>query len=63
MKDIKVGVIGVGYLGKFHTEKYASMEGVNLVGVVDVIPETAAAIAKKFDTKVFVRKIRKEVET
>jgi len=53
MKKIKVGVIGVGYLGKFHAEKYASMEGVDLVGVVDVIPETAAAIAEKFNTKMF----------
>lgn len=33
IKKIKAGVIGVGYLGKFHAQKYAGMEGVELVGV------------------------------
>ncbi len=45
MKKIKAGVIGVGYLGKFHAQKYAGMEGVELVGVVDVDPSMAATIA------------------
>jgi predicted dehydrogenase len=36
MKDIRVGVIGVGYLGKFHAQKYAALKGVSLAGVVDV---------------------------
>jgi predicted dehydrogenase len=53
MKTIKVGVIGVGYLGKFHAEKYASMEGVELVGVVDVDKKAAADIAAKFNTQHF----------
>ncbi|MGB3211997.1 MAG: Gfo/Idh/MocA family oxidoreductase [Desulforhopalus sp.] len=35
MKNIKVGVIGVGYLGRFHAQKYAGLEGVTLVGVAD----------------------------
>ena len=34
MKPVKVAVVGVGYLGKFHAEKYARMEDVDLVGVV-----------------------------
>jgi predicted dehydrogenase len=33
---IKVGVVGVGYLGKIHAEKYAHIPGAELVGVVDV---------------------------
>jgi len=33
---VKVGVIGVGYLGKIHAEKYAHMPEVELIGVVDV---------------------------
>ncbi len=36
MKELKVGVIGVGYLGKFHAQKYGALKGVTLVGVADV---------------------------
>jgi predicted dehydrogenase len=36
VKKIRVGVVGVGYLGQFHAEKYANMEGVELVGVADI---------------------------
>ncbi len=42
---LRVGVIGVGYLGKFHAEKYARMENVELVGVVDADPARAKEIA------------------
>ena len=27
-KTIKAGVIGVGYLGRFHAQKYAAINGV-----------------------------------
>ncbi|HEY2922418.1 MAG TPA: Gfo/Idh/MocA family oxidoreductase, partial [Candidatus Binatia bacterium] len=33
---ITAAVIGVGYLGKFHAEKYAASEKVKLVAVVDI---------------------------
>ncbi len=36
MEKLRVGVIGVGYLGKFHAEKYARMDDVDLVGIVDI---------------------------
>jgi len=36
MKKIKVGVIGVGYLGRFHAQKYAALDDVTLVGVADI---------------------------
>ncbi len=42
---MKVGVIGVGYLGKFHAQKYAKMEGVELVGVADVDLTAAKSVA------------------
>jgi predicted dehydrogenase len=45
MKRVKAGVIGVGYLGKFHAQKYAGMEGVELIGVVDVDPVIAKEVA------------------
>ena len=53
MKKLHVGVVGVGYLGKFHAEKYARMDTVDLVGVVDVNQSKAEDVAKKFDTKAY----------
>lgn len=51
LKKLKVAVIGVGYLGKFHAEKYAQMDQVELVCVVDVDRAKAENIAKRFSTK------------
>ena len=48
-----MGVLGVGYFGQFHAEKYAQQEGVELVGVVDVDPSRARAIAKRYQTQPF----------
>lgn len=53
MKEIKVGVIGVGYLGRFHAQKYAAMEGVHLVGVADVDGDRAGQVAKECETTAF----------
>jgi len=50
-KKIKVGVIGVGYLGKFHAEKYARMNNVELVGVVDIDEQRAQYVAKELCTE------------
>jgi predicted dehydrogenase len=55
VKEIKVGVIGVGYFGQFHAEKYAKMEGVELVGVVDVDASRAREIAKRYRTQAFLQ--------
>jgi predicted dehydrogenase len=48
---ILAGVIGVGYLGKFHAEKYAASNQATLVGVVDVNEARALEIAKNLRTK------------
>jgi predicted dehydrogenase len=40
MQKIRAAVIGVGYLGRFHAQKYAQAEGCELVAVVD--PDAAA---------------------
>ncbi len=45
MKSIRAGVIGVGYLGRFHAQKYAALAGVELVGVADSNLETATRVA------------------
>ncbi|CAG36666.1 Gfo/Idh/MocA family oxidoreductase [Desulfotalea psychrophila] len=53
MKIIKAAVIGVGYLGRFHAQKYAALEGVELVGVVDPNGEQAKAVAEECSCKAF----------
>ena len=53
MKKLRVGVVGVGYLGKFHAEKYALMDDVDLVGVVDTNISQAEDVAGKVKTKAY----------
>lgn len=50
-KIIRVGVIGVGHLGRHHAAKYAAMDDVQLVGVADVDGERAAAVARACQTR------------
>ncbi|MBB5346480.1 Gfo/Idh/MocA family oxidoreductase [Desulfoprunum benzoelyticum] len=47
MKNIRAGVIGVGYLGRFHAQKYAAMDGVELVGVADIDPRQGQRVAEE----------------
>ncbi|MDF1615031.1 Gfo/Idh/MocA family protein [Desulfurivibrio dismutans] len=47
MEKVRIGVIGVGHLGKYHAAKYAAMEDVELVGVADIDPRAADAIARQ----------------
>jgi predicted dehydrogenase len=53
MEKIKAGVIGVGYLGRFHAQKYAALENAELVGVVDIDPAKAAQVAQECQTQAF----------
>jgi predicted dehydrogenase len=53
VNKIKVGVVGVGYFGQFHAEKYAHINEVELVGVVDVDTSRARKIAKRYRTQPF----------
>ncbi len=53
MNEIRVGVIGVGYLGQYHAEKYSQMDNVNLVGVADIDQARAEAIAARYDSRAF----------
>ena len=48
MSKLKCAVIGTGYLGKFHAEKYASLKECELVAVVDINPEAAAQVAQLY---------------
>lgn len=47
MKKLKCAVIGTGYLGKFHAEKYALLPDCELVAVVDINQKAAQAVADK----------------
>ena len=53
MKTLRTAVIGVGYLGNFHAQKYAAIEGIELVGVVDNDPKRAAEIAAALGTRAY----------
>ena len=52
-EKLRVGVVGTGYLGKFHAEKYARMPNVDLVGVVDTNRKAAETVAQKLNTRPF----------
>jgi predicted dehydrogenase len=48
---LRAGVVGVGYLGAFHAEKYAALPDVDLVAVVDADRERAQAVARRCHTQ------------
>lgn len=52
-EKIRLGVVGVGYLGRFHALIYSRMPNVQLVGVVDVDQETARRVADECQCEAF----------
>ncbi len=50
MSLVRVGVVGVGYLGQHHARIYAEIPEVELVGVVDINRERAREIAERYNT-------------
>jgi predicted dehydrogenase len=52
-EKLRVGVIGVGYLGRFHARIYNDMQDVELVGVADTDHETADRVAGEYATRAF----------
>jgi predicted dehydrogenase len=46
--DVRVGVVGVGHLGRHHARLYANMPGVKLVAVADHDFARAVAIAEEY---------------
>lgn len=53
MSPLRAAVVGVGHLGRFHAEKYAALDGVELVGVVDRDPERARGVASALGVRTF----------
>jgi predicted dehydrogenase len=50
---IAVAVVGVGYLGKFHAEKYADSEKATLVAVADIDKGKAESVANQLGVAAF----------
>jgi len=51
MSKIRAAVIGVGYLGRFHAQKYAQLPVCELVAVVDGREEVGKAVAGELGTQ------------
>lgn len=50
---VRMGVIGVGYLGRHHARIYADLPGVELVGVADDDPARADEVARTYSCRAF----------
>jgi len=53
MKPIRTGVVGVGYLGKYHAEKYSEIDTSELVGIVDTDRKAAQTISSRLKVTAF----------
>jgi predicted dehydrogenase len=51
MKHLRAGVIGVGYLGQFHAEKFSMLPDIVLAGIMDPDPVRVGQIAEKLGTR------------
>jgi len=49
----RIAVIGVGYLGRFHAQKYQQLSGCQLVGVVDADGATVKRVAAELGVPAF----------
>ena len=47
MEPLKTAVIGVGYLGRFHAQKFSKLEDSNLLGVIDNDLKRAEEVGKE----------------
>lgn len=52
-RKLRLGVVGVGYFGQFHAEKYHQMPEVELVGLADIDRSRSQEIARRFNTNAF----------
>ena len=53
MSKLRTGVIGVGYLGRFHAQKYAAITDSKLCGVADSTLENAQRVGAEVGTNAF----------
>ena len=50
---LKCAVIGVGYLGRFHAQKYQIIENVKLVGICDINQSVCDAVSQELGVPAF----------
>ena len=53
MNQLNGAVVGVGYLGRFHAQKYKALDEFNLVGVCDASPDRAKEVADELGCTAF----------
>jgi predicted dehydrogenase len=53
MSSLQCAVIGVGYLGRFHAQKYKMLPNVELIGVCDAHPTTCDAVAAELNVPAY----------
>ena len=53
MSKIKIGIIGLGHLGKFHVEQTLLIPEFELVGVYDIDPSASKKINKQHNVKIY----------
>jgi predicted dehydrogenase len=53
MSKIKCAVIGVGYLGRFHAQKYLLIPNAELIGVCDLNSEACHAVSKELNVPAY----------
>ncbi|HPA18136.1 MAG TPA: Gfo/Idh/MocA family oxidoreductase [Verrucomicrobiae bacterium] len=53
MQKLKIGVVGVGHIGREHARIYSLLDDVQFVGVFDIDPAVARSIAQQYDIRCF----------
>jgi predicted dehydrogenase len=48
MEPVRIGIIGVGLIGKMHLQQYSSIEGVQIVAVCDINEQEARRVAEQY---------------
>src|ERR1051326_4296963 len=51
---LRIGVFGVGHLGKFHLNNWKEISGIELVGFYDPDDDTAREVSEKYQLPRFV---------
>lgn len=52
MKEIRIGVVGAGHLGRYHIQKYRQIPECRLTGVADVLESSARSAAEGCDCEI-----------
>ena len=53
MNRLRIAVVGAGHLGRIHARLLSSVEGIELVGVVDPVEKVRDRVAEEFGTRAF----------